>query len=81
MPLVVDVVAQKISNSKHRYLIALGTSVVIGALLNINLFFPFDITALLANLGVVITASQAAYKLYWEESEPRKTLQLDPKDL
>ena len=78
LPAVVDLITKNVTDSKKRYLIAVLISVITGVLLNINLFFPFDPTQLLANLGVVIVAAQASYKLYWEDSKVRANADLKP---
>jgi hypothetical protein len=80
MPLVVDAVTTKVEDSRIRYIISTGISLLIGIILNINLFFPFDPQKLVANIGIVIVAAQASYVLYWKQSQARKTLDLAPPD-
>lgn len=80
MPVVVDYVTSNFENSKVRYIISTLISLLIGILLNVNLFFPYDPEKLVANLGIVFVASQTAYALYWKKSQARKNLDLVPPD-
>ena len=65
LPPVADLINKHIKDSNMRFLIVVGLSFLIGAVIA---FFQYGWDGLLANAGLIFATSQAVYKLWYEDS-------------
>lgn len=68
LPVVIDVVNTRISNSIVRYVVSLVISLVVGTLLSLD---KLNVNDVLQSGAIVFAAAQTTYKIYWQDSAPR----------
>jgi len=80
LPPIIDLINRKIVDPSLRFLVSVGVCAVIGAGLNYMQhgyqFGPIEDVA--GDIMVIFGQAQLAYKLAWEKSQPRVTLNLKP---
>lgn len=76
LPPFIDLLNRKVSNSNLRYIISLALCLVISAVLHLNELQLGNAESFFASAGLIFGEAQTVYKLYWEKSEVRDTLNL-----
>lgn len=71
LPAVVDLVNAHIENSKYRYLVAIGSSLLVAVAINWSNLLSVD---LLKSAAIVFAVAQVTYEKYWSVSAPRQRL-------
>lgn len=75
LPPFIDLINTRIADSRLRYVISMALCLAIGAVIRINELQAGDIGTVLKSAGIIFAEAQTVYKLYWEKSKERKTLQ------
>lgn len=71
IPVLIDVINKKISNSNVRYFVSMGVCLLLGVIFNINKLSWNDV---LTSGAIVFAAAQTSYKTYWKTSDIREVI-------
>lgn len=72
LPPVIDLINNRVADTRLRYWVSMLVCFVIGIVLNLDKLS--DPKLLLANAAVVFTTAQITYNTYWEKSKERQQL-------
>lgn len=74
LPVLIDFINKKVTDTKARYVISLVTCLVVALLVNWQEFVNKDVGAVLASAGTIFVTATSVYKLYWEQSTLRSKI-------
>lgn len=72
MPPIIDLVNNKVSDRRVRYIATLLISLILGILFS---WKQLDLKNIFASASIILAASQTTYNLYWKNSSTRESLQ------
>jgi hypothetical protein len=72
LPPVIDIINNRIADTRVRYLVSMAICLLIGIILNLDKLGNVD--ALLENISIVFITAQTTYNLYWKNSDARDSL-------
>lgn len=68
LPLFIDLLTKKVTDSKIRFGISLGVCILVGVAINFKSFTPENI---LESVALVFASAQIIYKTYWKDADLR----------
>lgn len=75
LPPIVDLVNNRVSDSRVRFIIALFICGLIAVLFHIEEIKDKDWMTVVGSFGIIFAEAQVVYKLYWDKSKERKALE------
>ena len=72
LPPIIDLINNKIADSKIRYWVSMFICFAVGLLLNLDKLSNWE--SLAGNIAIVFTTAQITYNTYWKKSELRETM-------